>query len=141
MLLRWRKGTAVSKKKKWDEFVKFVRGPGGPRIRKFMKETLEEDMDNFLFLANSEEPDGPIIRGMHFPDSDLLEPVGCTVFETSEKNVYIAAYRKSSLLEILQTIHEMLPEKLHEPVWEKAMDNLLAAAEEKIAAGDIRKMF
>jgi hypothetical protein len=35
----------------------------------------------------------------------------------------------------------MLPEKLHEPVWEKAMDNLLAAAEEKIAAGDIRKMF
>lgn len=74
----------MSKKKKWDEFVQFVRGPQGPRIQKFMKETLEEDMDNFLFLANSEDPDGPIIRGMHYPDSDMLDE-GVTVFETSEK--------------------------------------------------------
>ena len=130
----------MSKKKKWDEFVQFVRGPQGPRIQKFMKETLEEDMDNFLFLANSEDPDGPIIRGMHDPDSDMLDE-GVTVFETSEKNVYIAAYRKSSMLEILQTISENIPEKYYEPVWEKAMENFLAAAEEKIAAGDVRKIF
>ena len=130
----------MSKKKKWDEFVQFVRGPQGPRIQKFMKETLEEDMDNFLFLANSEDPDGPIIRGMHYPDSDMLDE-GVTVFETSEKNVYIAAYRKSSMLEILQTISENIPEKYYEQVWEKAMENFLAAAEEKIAAGDVRKIF
>ena len=131
----------MDRKKKWDEFVKFVRSPGGNRIQKFMKETLEEDMGNFLFLANAEEPDGIIIRGMHFPDSDLLEPVGCTVFETSEKNVYIAAYRKSSILDILESIHENIPEKLHEPVWEKTLESFLEAAEQKIAAGDVQKMF
>lgn len=129
----------MGKKKKWDEFVKFVRGPGGPRIRKYMKMTLEEDMENFLFLANSEDPDGPIIRGMHFPDSELLDDAGVTIFETAEPNVYIAAYRKSALMEILETINEMLPENLHEPVWEKTMEKLLDAAKEKIDAGEVRK--
>lgn len=130
----------MTNKKKWNEFVNFVRGPAGPRIQKFMKQTLEEDMENFLFLANSEDPDGIIIRGMHYPDSDMLDE-GVTVFETSEKNVYIAAYRKSSMMEILKTISDNIPEKYYEPIWEKAMENFLAAAEEKIAAGDVRKIF
>jgi len=127
----------MSKKKKWEDFVSFVRGPGGPKIKKFMKESLEDGMENFLFLANSQDPDGIIIRGMHFPDSDMLDELGPTVFETSEKNVYIAAYRKSAVLEIMQIIAETLPEKYHEAIWEKAMEKLLAAAEQKIDDGEI----
>jgi hypothetical protein len=128
----------MGKKKKWEDFVSFVRSTSGPDIKKFMKEALEEDMQNFLFIANSEEPGGIIIRGMHFPDSDLLDEVGCTVFETSEEKVYIAAYRKSSLEEIMQIIQETLPEKYHDAVWEKAMEKLLQAAEQKIDAGEVR---
>lgn len=128
----------MSKKKKWEEFVSFLRGPSGPDIQKFMKESLEDGMDNFLFIANSDGPDGMIIRGMHFPDSDLLDDAGVTVFETTEKNVYIAAYRKSALLEIMEIIQQTLPEKYHESIWEKTMEKLLAAAEQKIEDGEVR---
>jgi hypothetical protein len=128
----------MGKKKKWEDFVSFVRSASGPDIKKFMKEALDEDMENFLFLANSEEPGGIIIRGMHFPDSDLLDAEGVTVFETSEERVYIAAYRKSTLEEIMQIIQETLPEKYHDAIWEKAMEKLLSAAEQKIEAGEIR---
>lgn len=128
----------MSKKKKWEDFVSVIRSASGPDIKKYMKEALEDGMDNFLFIANSEEPDGLIIRGMHFPDSDLLDDEGVTVFETSEEKVYIAAYRKSSLAEIVKIIEETLPEKYHDAVWEKAMEKLLEAAEQKIDAGEIR---
>lgn len=128
-------------KEKWEEFVRVIRSEDGPRFKKFMQEVMADGLDNFLFIANSEEPDGPIIRGMHFPDSELLETAGPTVFETSEKNVYLAAYRKSDLVEILETIQGNMPEKYHEAIWEKTVEYLMAAAEEKINAGDVRSYF
>lgn len=128
----------MGKKKKWEDFVSFVRGPVNPNVKKIMKESLAGDMDNFLFIANSAEPDGIVIRGMHFPDSDLLDETSVTIFETSEEKVYIAAYRKSALMEIMEIIQNTLPEKYHDAVWEKTMEKLLAAAEEKIDAGEIR---
>lgn len=131
----------MSKKKNWQEFVNFVRGPVNPKINELMKESINDDLENFLFLANSEDPEGPVIHGMHFPDSELLEETGPTIFETADKNVYIAAYRSSSLLEVLEAINENIPEKLREAVWEKTLETLLQAAEQKLEAGDVRGFF
>ena len=129
----------MTRKKNWDEFVNFVRSSEPGLVKKLMKESLEEDLQNFLFLANSKGPDAIVIRGMHYPDSDLLDEDSPTIFETSDKNIYIAAFRESSINLIMDKIKETVDEKLHDAVWEKSLEYMLEAAEQKIDAGDIRK--
>ena len=128
----------MTRKKNWDEFVNFVRSSEPGLVKKLMKESLEEDLQNFLFLANSQGPDAIVIRGMHYPDSDLLDEDSPTIFETSDKNIYIAAFRESSINLIMDKIKETVDEKLHDAVWEKSLEYMLGAAETKIDAGDIR---
>lgn len=128
----------MTRKKNWDEFVNFVRSSEPGLVKKLMKESLEEDLKNFLFLANSQGPDAIVIRGMHYPDSDLLDEDSPTIFETSDKNIYIAAFRESSINLIMDKIKETVDEKLHDAVWEKSLEYMLEAAEMKIDAGDIR---
>lgn len=128
----------MTRKKNWDEFVNFVRSSESGLVKKLMKESLEEDIQNFLFLANSQGPDAIVIRGMHYPDSDLLDEDSPTIFETSDKNIYIAAFRESSINLIMDKIKETVEEKLHDAVWEKSLEYMLEAAEMKIDAGDIR---
>lgn len=129
----------MAKKKNWEDFIKFVRGSEPGLVKKLMKESLEGDLKNFLFLANGEGPDGIVIRGMHYPDSDLLDEDSPTIFETTDKNIYIAAFRESSINLIMDKIRETVDEKLHDAVWEKSLEYMLEAAEQKIDAGDIRK--
>lgn len=130
-----------SKNEGWDEFVKYVRTPAGPQVSKFIKEVMAEGMENFLFIANSQGPDPVIIRGMHYPDSDILENAGVTVFETSEKNIFLAAYRSSMLVDILKTIEDNAPKMLQEEIWEKTVERLVAAAESKIQNGEVSALF
>ena len=126
----------------WQEFVKFVRQPAVRRVQDFVKEVLDEGFDNFLFIANGSGEDPVIVRGMHYPDSDILDAgAGCTVFETSEKNIYLAAYRSSAIKTILEKIESNFPEELHVEIWEQAVEVFVNEAQAKIMSGDVSPLF
>lgn len=136
----------MGKKKNWEEFVQIIQiirnAKAAKNLKKSMDDILDDEMSNFLFLANSEEPDHIVIRGMHYPDSGMLDVKCPTIFETSDKNTYIAAFRESSIEQILNKIRISVDdEESHSALWQKSLEFMLSAAEDKISAGNIHELF
>ena len=131
----------MGKKKDWEEFVKFVRNDKtAKKLKNSVEEILDGEMSNFLFLANSDGPDSIVIRGMHYPDSGMLDVKCPTIFETSDENIYIAAFRESSIEKILNKIKDSVDEESYNALWQKSLEFMLSAAEDKISAGDIHEL-
>lgn len=131
----------MGKKKDWEEFVKFVRNnKTAKKLKNSVEEILDGEMSNFLFLANSDGPDSIVIRGMHYPDSGMLDVKCPTIFETSDENIYIAAFRESSIEKILNKIKDSVDEESYNALWQKSLEFMLSAAEDKISAGDIHEL-
>lgn len=131
----------MGKKKDWEEFVKFVRNDKtAKKLKNSIEEILDGEMSNFLFLANSDGPNPVVIRGMHYPDSGMLDVKCPTIFETSDENIYIAAFRESSIEKILNKIKDSVDEESYNALWQKSLEFMLSAAEDKISAGDIHEL-
>ena len=131
----------MGKKKDWEEFVKFVRNnKTAKKLKNSIEEILDGEMSNFLFLANSDGPNPVVIRGMHYPDSGMLDVKCPTIFETSDENIYIAAFRESSIEKILNKIKDSVDEESYNALWQKSLEFMLSAAEDKISAGDIHEL-
>lgn len=131
----------MGKKKDWEEFVKFVRNDKtAKKLKNSIEEILDGEMSNFLFLANSDGPNPVVIRGMHYPDSGMLDVKCPTIFETSDENIYIAAFRESSIEKILNKIKNSVDEESYNALWQKSLEFMLSAAEDKISAGDIHEL-
>lgn len=105
---------------------------------KYIKEDFGDDAENFLFLSAGDEL---IIRGMHFPDSELLAGAGPVIFETAEKNVYIAAWSQQEIIKALTNIENENEKKDMSAAWMAVLEKFQNEALAKIDAGEINRMF
>jgi hypothetical protein len=133
MLLRWRKGSTMSDwhedflqrlRKKINEFKR-----QHVALEKQIKEVLEEEVDNFLFVASG---DNCIIKGMHYPESAFSDGEAPLIWKTSEKGVYIAAWPQDKIRELLIQVELDNPEQIWESEWNKVLQGLMEESINKL---------
>lgn len=125
-----------NKKKKWDEFIKRVNGIADeyPELEKYVDESAEDNHENFLFVAAGE---GKVVRGMHYPDGAFDDENFPLVFQTAEDNVVIAAWPRTFIKTLMQTLLENFDNSKHEKGWELVLEGLLDDALNKIKNGEV----
>jgi hypothetical protein len=133
MLLRWRKGSTVGD---WNEdFLQRLRKKINEfkrqhvALEKQIKEVLEEEVDNFLFVASG---DNCIIKGMHYPESAFSDGEVPLIWKSSEKGVYIAAWPQDKIRELLLKVELDNPEEIWESEWNKVLQGLMEESINKL---------
>jgi hypothetical protein len=98
-------------------------------LEKQIKEVLEEEADNFLFVASG---DDCIIKGMHYPESAFIDGEAPLIWKTSEKGVYIAAWPQDKIRELLLKVELDNPEEIWESEWNKVLQGLMEESINKL---------
>jgi hypothetical protein len=127
----------VSKKnEKWKKFIKDVRSVTSkfPELEKYIEESEKENHENFLFVAAGE---GMIVRGMHYPDGAFENDDYPIVFQTFDDGVVIAAWPRSIVKILMETLVNNFDKSKHEKGWELILNGLLEEALVKIKNGEI----
>lgn len=101
-----------------------------PLVKKHVKETLEEEIENFLFIAAS---DNVLIKGMHYAESAFTESDEIPlIFNTSEDNVIIAAWPQSKITELIEEIETNYPQEEWDSRWKRVLEGLVKDSEKKL---------
>jgi hypothetical protein len=98
-------------------------------LEKQIKEVLEEEVDNFLFVASG---DNCIIKGMHYPESAFSDGEVPLIWKSSEKDVYIAAWPQDKIRELLLKVELDNPEEIWESEWNKVLQGLMEESINKL---------
>jgi hypothetical protein len=98
-------------------------------LEKQIKEVLEEEVDNFLFVASG---DDCIIKGMHYPESAFNNEEVPLIWKSSEKGVYIAAWPQDRIRELLLKVELDNPEEIWESEWNKVLQGLMEESINKL---------
>jgi hypothetical protein len=98
-------------------------------LEKQIKEVLEEEVDNFLFVASG---DNCIIKGMHYPESAFSDGEVPLIWKSSEKGVYIAAWPQDKIRELLLKVELDNPEEIWESEWNKVLQGLMEESINKL---------
>lgn len=110
------------------------------KYSKMVQRAQEEDGDNLMFLAS----DGRItIRGLFFPPSAMAPDDGPTIFETAEKDSYLAIWNEDQLRKIILEFEEEndVPGEEQDGAWFFVMDNLKETALRKVRDGEVNNLF
>lgn len=126
----------TKKNKKWDDFIRQVRGFGkdASKMEEFIRESEQENHENFLFVASG---DGVIVRGMHYPDSAFENDDFPLVFKTFDAGVVIAAWPRNHIKKMLDVLENNFEEEKHEQLWEMVLEGLVEEAVMKMKEGNI----
>ena len=127
----------VSKKnEKWKKFIRDVRSASSksPELKKYIEESEKENHENFLFVAAGE---GMIIRGMHYPDGAFENDEYPIVFQTFDDGVVIAAWPRTIVKTLMDTLVNNFDKSKHEQGWNLILNDLLEDALVKIKNGEI----
>jgi hypothetical protein len=127
----------VSKKnEKWKKFIKDVRSATSkfPELEKYIDESEKENHENFLFVAAGE---GVIVRGMHYPDGAFKDGEYPIVFQTFDDGVVIAAWPRTIVKTLMDTLVSNFDKSKHEQGWNLILNELLEDALVKIKNGEI----
>ena len=98
-------------------------------LEKQIKEVLEEEVDNFLFVASG---DDCIIKGMHYPESAFNNEEVPLIWKSSEQGVYIAAWPQDKIRELLLKVELDNPEEIWESEWNKVLQGLMEESINKL---------
>lgn len=131
-----RSGYVKKKNEKWKNFIRDVRSAAAknPELEKYIQESEKENHENFLFVAAGE---GMIVRGMHYPDGAFENEEYPIVFQTFDDGVVIAAWPRSIVKILMETLVENFDKSKHETGWELILNGLLEQALVKIKNGEI----
>lgn len=99
-------------------------------LEKHIKEVLEEEVENFLFVASG---DNCIIKGMHYPESAFTDGEAPLIWKTSEQGVYIAAWPQDKIRELLLKVELDNPEEIWEQEWNKVLQDLMEESINKLS--------
>ena len=127
----------VSKKnEKWKKFIKDVRSATSkfPELEKYIEESEKENHENFLFVAAGE---GVSVRGMHYPDGAFKDNEYPIVFQTFDDGVVIAAWPRTIVKTLMDTLVNNFDKSKHEQGWNLILNDLLEDALVKIKNGEI----
>lgn len=124
------------KNEKWKKFIKDVRSATSkfPELEKYIEESEKENHENFLFVAAGE---GVIVRGMHYPDGAFKDNEYPIVFQTFDDGVVIAAWPRTIVKTLMDTLVNNFDKSKHEQGWNLILNDLLEDALVKIKNGEI----
>lgn len=108
-----------------------------PDLRRHVRQVIEEESENFLFIAAGE---GLVFKGMHYPDSAFSEHDFPVLFRGEDKNVIIAAWPQNYIRDVLQKVSEK-NEKNEERAWRETLEEFMEAAIEVYREGSINDIF
>jgi hypothetical protein len=102
-------------------------------LRHHVREVLQEESENFLFIAAGE---GLVFKGMHYPDSAFSEQDFPVLFRGEDKNVIIAAWPQNYIRDVLREVSEK-NEKNEERVWQQILEEFMGAAVDVYKEGKV----
>ena len=104
----------------------------------FTKNFLKSKFKNFLikevYYAKSKKG---VIRGMHYPDGAFENDEYPIVFQTFDDGVVIAAWPRTIVKTLMETLVLNFDKSKHEKGWEIILNDLLEDAIVKIKNGEI----
>ena len=124
------------KNEKWKNFIRDLRSATSkfPELEKYIQESEKENHENFLFVAAGE---GVVVRGMHYPDGAFENEEYPIVFQTFDDGVVIAAWPRTIVKTLMDTLVNNFDKSKHEQGWNLILNDLLEDALVKIKNGEI----
>jgi hypothetical protein len=108
-----------------------------PDLRRHVRQVIEEESENFLFIASGE---GLIFKGMHYPDSAFSEHDFPVLFRGEDKNVIIAAWPQNYIRDVLQNLSENNG-KNEEAAWRETLEEFMKSAVDVYREGSVNDIF